>query len=53
MSFKRKLFALNFPTPDKFDPSDQSQYRGLVVWLEDQKIRQILANIEGDSIGVF
>jgi len=39
MSFKRKLFALNFPTPDKFDPSDQSQYRGLVVWLEDQKIR--------------
>eukprot|EP00090_Calanus_glacialis_P046066 TRINITY_DN8860_c0_g1_i1.p1 TRINITY_DN8860_c0_g1~~TRINITY_DN8860_c0_g1_i1.p1 ORF type:complete len:250 (+),score=83.32 TRINITY_DN8860_c0_g1_i1:65-814(+) len=39
MSFKRKLAALNYPTPDKFDPSTQAQYRGLVVWLEDQKIR--------------
>jgi len=39
MSFKRKLLALNYPTPEKFDPSNQSIYRGLVVWLEDQKIR--------------
>jgi len=39
MSFKRKLLALNYPDPEKFDSSNQSAYRGLVVWLEDQKIR--------------
>jgi len=30
---------LNYPNPEKFDSSSQSAYRGLVVWLEDQKIR--------------
>jgi len=39
MSFKRKLTALNYPTPEKFDHNNQGVYRGLVVWLEDQKIR--------------
>jgi len=56
MSFKRKLAALNYPTPEKFDSSNQSQYRGLVVWLEDQKIRHYkidertnLRNVTSDS----
>ena len=39
MSFKRKLTALGFPAPDKFDISDENQFRNMVVWLEDQKIR--------------
>lgn len=39
MSLKRRLSALGHPTPDSIDPSVDDQYRGLVVWLEDQKIR--------------
>ena len=39
MAFKRKLTALDFPSPDKFDPVNETQFRELVVWLEDQKIR--------------
>ena len=41
MSFKRKLLALGHPAPDKFDISSDSQMRNIVVWLEDQKIRQV------------
>jgi len=39
MSFKRKLSALDYPNPEKFDANNQPLYRGVVVWLEDQKIR--------------
>jgi len=33
------LSALNYPCVDTFDASNQSEFRGLVLWLEDQKIR--------------
>ena len=39
MAFKRKLTALGYPSPDKFDPGNENQFRDMVVWLEDQKIR--------------
>ncbi|EEB13385.1 cle7, putative [Pediculus humanus corporis] len=34
--FKRKLLALDYPTPDKFDINSKMS---LILWLEDQKIR--------------
>ncbi|CAG7836065.1 unnamed protein product [Allacma fusca] len=37
---KRKLQALNYPLASAFDLADESKVRNLVVWLEDQKIRQ-------------
>jgi len=37
---KRKLSVLGHPNPDRVDPSDEAQFRRLVVWLEDIKIRQ-------------
>ncbi|XP_063222157.1 RNA transcription, translation and transport factor protein [Bacillus rossius redtenbacheri] len=37
--FKRKLTALDYHTSDNFDVNDDDQYRNLVIWLEDQKIR--------------
>jgi RLL motif-containing protein 1 len=37
---KRKLQALNYPLANAFDLADDSKVRNLVVWLEDQKIRQ-------------
>jgi RLL motif-containing protein 1 len=37
--FKRKLSALNYPSAESFDADNQTEYRGLVLWLEDQKIR--------------
>lgn len=37
--FKRKLTALNYHASESFNPSDEKQYRNLVVWLENQKIR--------------
>jgi len=46
--FKRKLTALSYPCPDKFDLSNQTQYRGLVVWLEDQKIRHYRIDERGE-----
>ena len=39
MSFKRKLRALGHPNPDKVDAQKENQFRDLVIWLEDQKIR--------------
>ena len=32
--FKRKLSALNYPNADSFDASNQTEFRGLVLWLE-------------------
>nr|CAD7401443.1 unnamed protein product [Timema poppensis] len=37
--FKRKLTALDYHSQDTFDISDENQFRNLVIWLEDQKIR--------------
>ncbi|GFR99055.1 UPF0568 protein C14orf166 homolog [Elysia marginata] len=37
--FKRKLQALDFADPNKFDIQDDNQFRSLILWLEDQKIR--------------
>jgi len=37
--FKRKLHALEFPSPDKFDVNDDSSFKAIILWLEDQKIR--------------
>ncbi|ODM99548.1 hypothetical protein Ocin01_07120 [Orchesella cincta] len=37
--FRRKLQALDYPTTDGYQPDDESKFRELIVWLEDQKIR--------------
>jgi len=37
---RRKLSVLGHPSPDRVDPSEEGQFRRLVVWLEDIKIRQ-------------
>ncbi|XP_078000863.1 RNA transcription, translation and transport factor protein-like [Glandiceps talaboti] len=37
--FKRKLAALAYNDPNGCDLSDEKQWRNVVVWLEDQKIR--------------
>lgn len=37
--FSRKLLALNYQQPKEFNPSDESQFRSMIIWLEDQKIR--------------
>ncbi|KAK2165013.1 hypothetical protein LSH36_56g04029 [Paralvinella palmiformis] len=37
--FRRKLLSLDFTNPNKFNYSDESQYRNLIIWIEDQKIR--------------
>ncbi|XP_072158093.1 RNA transcription, translation and transport factor protein [Bemisia tabaci] len=37
--FSRKLKALKHHSPDSVDVRDQTQFRNLVYWLEDQKIR--------------
>ncbi|XP_067012742.1 RNA transcription, translation and transport factor protein [Anabrus simplex] len=37
--FKRKLTALDYPSPDNFNANDDKQFRNLVIWLEDQKVR--------------
>lgn len=37
--FKRKLHALDFPNPEKFDVNDDSNFKAIILWLEDQKIR--------------
>eukprot|EP00088_Acartia_fossae_P028248 TRINITY_DN2905_c0_g1_i11.p1 TRINITY_DN2905_c0_g1~~TRINITY_DN2905_c0_g1_i11.p1 ORF type:complete len:253 (-),score=78.29 TRINITY_DN2905_c0_g1_i11:391-1149(-) len=39
--FKRKLAALNYPSAENFDAQNQTEFRGLVLWLEDQKIRHL------------
>ena len=41
MSVKRRLVALGHPGPERFQQEEETQYRGLVVWLEDQKIRHL------------
>uniref|UniRef100_A0A2R5LDU9 Putative carnitine deficiency associated protein n=1 Tax=Ornithodoros turicata TaxID=34597 RepID=A0A2R5LDU9_9ACAR len=37
--FKRKLTALGYHNPDSFNIQSQGEFRALVSWLEDQKIR--------------
>ncbi|XP_070577201.1 RNA transcription, translation and transport factor protein-like [Ptychodera flava] len=37
--FKRKLYALDHHSPESVDITDEKQWRNLIVWLEDQKIR--------------
>ncbi|KAG6464475.1 RNA transcription, translation and transport factor protein [Manduca sexta] len=54
--FKLKLSALGHPNPDSFNCEDEKEYRSVVLWLEDQKIRHYkieeregLRNIDADS----
>jgi len=56
MSLKRRLKALGHPNSEGVDPNTESEYRGLIVWLEDQKIRQYkidergaLRNVKSDK----
>ncbi|XP_046402283.1 RNA transcription, translation and transport factor protein [Ischnura elegans] len=37
--FRRKLTALDYHAHDNFNVDDDRQFRSLIVWLEDQKIR--------------
>lgn len=37
--FKLKLTALGHPNPTGFNAEDEKEYRSVVLWLEDQKIR--------------
>lgn len=37
--FKLKLQSLGHPNPDSFNCEDEKEYRSVVLWLEDQKIR--------------
>lgn len=37
--FKRKLTALGFNNTDNFNIQSQGEFRSLIAWLEDQKIR--------------
>ncbi|KAL0839353.1 hypothetical protein ABMA28_016088 [Loxostege sticticalis] len=37
--FKLKLSALGHPNPESFNCEDEKEYRSVVLWLEDQKIR--------------
>ncbi|XP_013771774.1 UPF0568 protein C14orf166 homolog [Limulus polyphemus] len=37
--FKRKLTALGYHNPESFNVTDENDFRNVVVWLEDQKIR--------------
>ncbi|CAH0397341.1 unnamed protein product [Chilo suppressalis] len=54
--FKLKLTALGHPNPENFNCEDEKEYRSVVLWLEDQKIRHYkieeregLRNIDADS----
>lgn len=40
--FSRKLAALSYPNSKNIDVEDETQFKQLIVWLEDQKIRQYL-----------
>lgn len=37
--FRRKLIALDYHQVDNVDATDDNQFKALIVWLEDQKIR--------------
>uniref|UniRef100_A0A1I8GDI2 ImpA_N domain-containing protein n=2 Tax=Macrostomum lignano TaxID=282301 RepID=A0A1I8GDI2_9PLAT len=41
--FHAKLTALAYPGCETFGPSDESAFRGLVAWLEEQRIRHYAA----------
>ncbi|THD23589.1 Mitochondrial carnitine:acylcarnitine carrier [Fasciola hepatica] len=38
---RKKLAAVNYPTPAQFDPTDSHQIRNFIVWLEDRIIRAL------------
>eukprot|EP00462_Mataza_sp_D1_P024325 CAMPEP_0175131368 /NCGR_PEP_ID=MMETSP0087-20121206/6503_1 /TAXON_ID=136419 /ORGANISM="Unknown Unknown, Strain D1" /LENGTH=274 /DNA_ID=CAMNT_0016413649 /DNA_START=15 /DNA_END=839 /DNA_ORIENTATION=- len=42
--FRRKLLSLSYPDVDIFKVQDQRQFRTLVVWLEETKIRALAIN---------
>lgn len=37
--FRRKLCSLEYQKSENFDHSDENEFRNLMLWLEDQKIR--------------
>ncbi|XP_060552844.1 RNA transcription, translation and transport factor protein-like [Ruditapes philippinarum] len=37
--FNRKLIALNHHQPKNFNPEVENEFRSMIVWLEDQKVR--------------
>ncbi|XP_078675740.1 RNA transcription, translation and transport factor protein-like isoform X2 [Branchiostoma floridae x Branchiostoma belcheri] len=37
--FRRKLAALEYHQPNSFNIADEAQFRNMIVWLEDQKVR--------------
>ncbi|KAG7297530.1 hypothetical protein JYU34_019543 [Plutella xylostella] len=54
--FKLKLTALGHPNPDNFNCDHEKEFRSVVLWLEDQKIRHYkieeregLRNIDNDN----
>lgn len=54
--FRRKLIALNHHQPDSFNADDVNEFRNLIIWLEDQKVRHYkiedragLRNIASDA----
>jgi len=38
--FKRKLSALDYPQSDSVNTSDEKEFRKIIVWLEDNKIKK-------------
>eukprot|EP00118_Oscarella_pearsei_P022226 m.253924 g.253924 ORF g.253924 m.253924 type:complete len:99 (+) comp40376_c1_seq12:48-344(+) len=54
--FKRKMKCLRHPSADSIDISAENEFRALIVWLEDQKIRhykieerQALRDVKSDA----
>ncbi|XP_025831426.1 RNA transcription, translation and transport factor protein [Agrilus planipennis] len=37
--YKRKLSALNYPQPETVNVKDEKEFRKIIVWLEDKKIK--------------
>lgn len=37
--FARKLHALDYPSPDNFDINEEANFKAVILWLEDQKVR--------------
>ncbi|XP_039254490.2 RNA transcription, translation and transport factor protein-like [Styela clava] len=38
-AFQRKLSALQFPQASKFNANDDKQFKLIILWIEDQKVR--------------
>lgn len=50
--FRRKLLALEYMNPDNLNVNDEKQFRDLIVWLEDQKIRHYKIEDRGEIKGI-